>query len=255
MTEEKVNFKNSKNQNLAGILHIPSVEKPAAVVMIHGLGGDKNEWGLFVNIAKKLCKNGYMVLRFDCAGSGESDGIFRNVTRQTEADDLSFAINFIKKQNIDKEKIAIIGLSLGASVSLIAYTSKIKTMVLLSAAIVGNVLEERYGGNEKYLKELNEKGYFKRISIPKSLEIGKELFYETNNLNLKEIAEKIDAPILLIHGSKDDVVPIENAKILVNFFKNVELKIIEGSGHNYRKSKYEAMVISYTLDWFNKWLL
>lgn len=254
MREEKVTFKNSRDLNLVGILHIPNIEKPASVVMIHGLGGDKNEHGLFVNIAKKLCENGYMTLRFDCAGSGESDGKFRDVTRKTEAEDLRSAIEFIKKQNIDNDRICVIGLSLGASVSLIAYTPEIKVLVLMSSAILGNVFEERYGSNENYMQELKERGYFTKTDEFISIEISKKLFYEAKDYDWKDVISHIDSNILFIHGTNDDVVPLDYTKEAYKYVINGTLEIIEGAGHNYEEPKYEAKVIDAILFWMGEWL-
>jgi len=252
--EKKVIFKNCRSQKLVGILHIPNVKKPPAVIMIHGLGGDKDEHGLFVDIAKKLCENGYMVLRFDCAGSGESDGNFRDVTIKSEAEDLRSAIEFVKHQEIDKDRICVIGLSLGALVSLVAYKSDIKLLILLSAAIMGNIIKERYKSNEKFMKELEEKGYFTKVRDWGSIEISKELFNEADNFNWKKLLEHIDANIVLIHGSNDDVVPVDYAKKAYKYIKSGVLEIIEGSDHNYRKPEYEKRLIDIILFYLGNWL-
>lgn len=67
-----------------------------------------------------------------------------------------------------------------------------------------------------------------------------------------------DPPTLLIHGDKDDLVPVENSKIIYEAFKknsvNTQLIIIEGAGHGFRgddaKRAGAAMVA-----WFEQTLL
>jgi len=67
-----------------------------------------------------------------------------------------------------------------------------------------------------------------------------------------------DAPTLLIHGDKDELVPLEHSeKILAEFKKHKvasELMVIKGAGHGFRgddgKRASEALV-----DWFEKHLL
>jgi len=67
-----------------------------------------------------------------------------------------------------------------------------------------------------------------------------------------------DAPTLLVHGDKDELVPLEHSeKILAEFKKHkvaTELLVIKGAGHGFRgedgERASEAMV-----DWFEKYLL
>lgn len=67
-----------------------------------------------------------------------------------------------------------------------------------------------------------------------------------------------DPPTLLIHGDKDDLVPVSNSKIIYEAFKQNNVKtdliIIEGAGHGFRgedaKRATGAMV-----DWFERTLL
>ncbi len=256
MKTEKITFKNSVDENLAGVIHIPKGEGTfPSIIMIHGLGGTKDEWGQFTRMAKEFCKNNYLVLRFDCAGSGESEGKFRDMTRKKESGDTKAAIKFLKsKKKVDKKRIALLGLSLGAAVSVLTWTPEIKTMVLLSSAIVGNVLRERYEKDKKRMKQIAEKGYFVNERYWGNIEISKELFYEADTLDLKPIMKKITAPVLLIHGTKDVVVPVTYAKEAVNYFQNAKLEIIGGADHNYRIQKHEHRMIELSLDWFKEYL-
>jgi acetyl esterase/lipase len=67
-----------------------------------------------------------------------------------------------------------------------------------------------------------------------------------------------DPPTLLIHGDKDDLVPVSNSKIIYDAFKQKNVKtdliIIEGAGHGFRgedaKRANAAMVA-----WFEQTLL
>ena len=67
-----------------------------------------------------------------------------------------------------------------------------------------------------------------------------------------------DAPTLLVHGDKDELVPLEHSeKILAEYKKHkvaTELLVIKGAGHGFRgedgERASEAMV-----DWFEKYLL
>ena len=67
-----------------------------------------------------------------------------------------------------------------------------------------------------------------------------------------------DPPTLLIHGDKDDLVPVSNSKVIYEAFQKNNVKtqliIIEGAGHGFRgddaKRASAAMV-----SWFEQTLL
>lgn len=50
----------------------------------------------------------------------------------------------------------------------------------------------------------------------------------------KEKYEKIGIPILLIHGTKDEVVTIENSRTLKQYFKNCELIEVQDADHAFK---------------------
>ena len=186
--EEKVLFYNPKNQKLVGILHTPADKTASIIIMTHGLSGNKDEHGLFVNAARNFCANGFYVLRFDCAGSGESEGRSRDVTRISEKNDLLSAIKYAK--SIGMKKIGLCGLSMGAGVSVLAYSSEIFAMCLWSASINPRGLFQRYFKNKEYMKELKEKGYFLKIRDWGTFEIGKGLMDESKTMKKEPFVKK-----------------------------------------------------------------
>lgn len=158
MKEEKVKFKN-QGQKISGIFNIPDNKNPPLIIMCHGFTGNMHEHGLFVSAAKKFCENGFAVLRFDFRGSNESEGRFRDMTISGEVSDFKRAIEFSFKQNIDKDKIGVTGLSLGAVVSVLGWTDRVKALVLLSPASNSKkVFTKAFEG--KIIKEIEEKGFF-----------------------------------------------------------------------------------------------
>jgi hypothetical protein len=253
MAAKKVYFKNSKGQRLVGIFHSQEKSNPAAVVMASGLGGDKDENGLFARVAEALAKEGYAILRFDYAGTGESEGRSEEATRKTEAEDLKAAISFMKKET-KFQKLILIGLSMGAAVSTLSYSTQVNTMIFYSPAVIFSPLRTRYSKDPKVMKELKEKGFISRQRSWGKFRIGKALLDESENLGVQQIAKKVACPILIIHGSEDDVIRIERAYKTRKLFSDAELKIIEGADHNFTKKQHEKELIKLTLAWLRKHL-
>ncbi len=259
MKEEKVVFEN-KGEKIVGIFHMPDSKNPPAVIMSHGWTGNKNEHGLFINAAREFCKNGFAVLRFDFRGSGESEGKFEDINFTEEASDLKSAISFMKKQNVDRNKIGLLGLSMGAAVSVLAYNPEIRAIVLWSPAIHTKEIFLKIMG-EKVVKEIEQKGYYDLHKEPHEWrtetesKISKKFLDEARSLDIPSIFKKIACPTIIIHGSNDEVVDLKFSKQLVKRGgKNRFLEIVEGADHVFNAPEHEKQVVALSLNFFKKWL-
>jgi pimeloyl-ACP methyl ester carboxylesterase len=59
--------------------------------------------------------------------------------------------------------------------------------------------------------------------------------------------ESIDIPVLIVHGTKDTIIPIENSRDLEKYIENCRLVEIENADHSFRgKEKDAAEAVS---DW------
>jgi hypothetical protein len=259
MKEEEIEFTN-QGQKIRGILHVPNKKNSPAIIMCHGFTGNMHEHGLFINAAKKFCENGFTVLRFDFRGSNESEGKFRDMTISGEVSDLKEAINFILKQSGDKNKIGVLGLSLGAVVSVLGWSKRIKSLVLWSPANNNKkVFINAFGA--KTVKQIEEKGFVDLKKPPEgwrtqtSFEVGKGFLEEAKNTNLINNIKDVKCPILIIQGTGDETVDWHDSKELYDSANQPkEIKLIENADHVYYNPEHERKIIQLSLDWFNKWL-
>jgi len=251
---KKVWFKNSRGQRLAGVLYEADSDK--AVILLHGFGGDKDEQGIFIRTAEALCKEGFSVLRFDFAGSGESEGEFSQMSFSSEIEDLNSAIEFVKNKGY--KKIGLVGQSFGGAVSILGYSKEIKTMVLWNPVAkmesFGNYLSSH---NMNWKRDLRERGIslIYKYKRNKFLTIGRQLLDDVESLNLFSEATKISCPVLVIHGDKDSTLPWKDSQELLKFLKGQKrLEIIKGAEHAFHKPAEEKPVIKLTVNWFKKYL-
>jgi len=240
---ERIEFHNSRSLKLVGILE--SVKTDKIIILSHGFTGDKDEWGRFVKLAEALRDAGFAVLRFDFAGSGESDP--SGITVQGEVDDLKSAIKFVRQQG--RSKIGLFGHSLGGLCSILASDNEISTMAL--TAPVTHAKTPRFL-NLQLRKEIEEKGY---IILKKHREFRVEKEYVTvrESINQQEILSKVKCPVLIIQGDEDEHVPIEHTKSAMKFLSaESKLEIIKGANHDLKK-EWET-VVSLTVNWFKEHL-
>ncbi|MEM0385726.1 MAG: alpha/beta fold hydrolase [Nitrososphaeria archaeon] len=120
MEEIFVSF-SCEGEKVAGMLHVPNKIPAPTIIFCHGFTGNRIEaHRLFVYAARELCNKGFTVLRFDFRGCGESEGSYNSITISDEVKDLGSAVDFLYNRNeVLKEKIGVVGLSLGGVVSIL----------------------------------------------------------------------------------------------------------------------------------------
>lgn len=117
---------------LSGAFYPPAEGPAPAVLLLHQVGGQKEDWAPF---ATRLQAAGYAVLALDLRGHGESGG-------ETEwaamADDVARAWEVMAAQpEVDAERTAVVGASLGANLALVAGAGLplVRAVVLLSPGL------------------------------------------------------------------------------------------------------------------------
>jgi len=243
---KQVTFKNSRSQTLVGNLY--TANSKSIVILSHGFTGDKSEWGHFDRVAEALSEVNYNALAFDFSGCGESDDDTLTVAKQV--DDLSSAIEYAK--SLGYQKIGLFGHSLGGLIALKNHDKGIETMVL-TAPVTDKV---KYDWSERYTKgqldELKDQGYLTKVrdeGVRNTFLIDKRMLKDRESVNQKEILENVKCPVLIIHGNKDESVPVEDS---INAIKQLSpdsrLEVIDGMDH-YMKEEYDE-VVDKTLRWF-----
>jgi pimeloyl-ACP methyl ester carboxylesterase len=128
--------------NLAGTITRPKTAGPApALILVGGSGPtDRDETvagiPVFGQIARDLVNAGFIVLRYDKRGVGQSGGRAESATIADYAEDLRWALNWLEDQKgVDKDRIGLVGHSEGALVAMLVggrERGKVGAMALLA---------------------------------------------------------------------------------------------------------------------------
>lgn len=240
---EQVNIKNSRNLNLVGNYVHNGAD--GIIIMSHGFTGDKSEGGRFDKIASGFQQAGYDTMAFDFSGSGESDD--DSLTVKKQVDDLDSVIQFIKQKNY--HKIILFGHSLGGLVSFRDYSSDI--YAIIATAPVTDKYKKRWEDrfSQSQIAELRETGkitYLRNKGIRRKIIIDGKLLREREQINQSNLLTGINCPVLILHGDKDDRVPLSDSQNAVKLLPNGKLHIINDMGHDLQKLDE---VIKISIDW------
>ncbi len=63
---------------------------------------------------------------------------------------------------------------------------------------------------------------------------------------IREVAPR---PVLIMHGSEDDTVPVHDARVLADAHGNADLRIIEGGAHQLR---HDPRAVAVLLGWLDR---
>lgn len=238
----------SHGEKIIGNLSIPFNGAPG-VIMSHGMEGSKDgtKW---LQLATKLNDAGIASLRFNYRGCGvdkeKSEGEFEDTTLSSRIEDFKAALDFFEGTAINNSRLGIIGSSLGGMVAIAAWDKRIKVMVTLATPYQFPVLTGNQPGN------IQNDDY---ISLPSGMKIKAKFFDEIRNYDGGYAIRQIKCPILIIHGTADDLVPIDQSQ---QYYKKAnepkKLERIQGGKHSLDEPAHLQHVLDLAIDWFERYL-
>jgi uncharacterized protein len=234
------------NLKLDARLYIPAEKIPYPTICIcHGIPSgiiDADDGG-YPALAARICNEGFGVFIFSFRGTGKSEGNF-DIFGWTR--DLGTAIDYLWLQaEVDRSKIALLGFSAGAAVSICVGAQDKSIMAVASCACPVN-FDSLIKNPEESLKHFRNIGIIKDKDFPEydgewtdNFKIVSPVFY------ISEIAPR---PLLLVHGEKDDLVGVDDARILFERAKDQKkLVILEEAGHRLRRDERVVQVVTHWL--------
>lgn len=263
--QEKVTFK-SDGLELVGILHTPDGmkkrEKRAAFMVVHGFGTNKD--GTTPKEAARILEEmGYVVLRFDVRGCGESGGDPAFILCQDQVRDCQNACTYLQTlPQVNPDKIGVIGHSFGGAVG--PYVTGIDKRFAACVAVAGwgdgvSKFREQHKSPAQWKKFINklEEGRRYRQKTGKSLMIPRfdivpipphmrhllvgnsimefpaETAMSMMNFRAIDVVGNIaPRPFLILHPADDTVTPTSQALKLFEHAKQpCDMHLVSGVDH------------------------
>ena len=237
-------FKFHKISNSKRIRYISKIYKNSnIIVFLHGfmsdLEGEKPR--AFLNFAKE---NKISFLSLEYSGHGKSSGKFTNGNISKWSKETSILI----KKHIKSNELILIGSSMGAWISLKQFQifkSQIKSFLGIGSApeFLENLMWKKF--TKKMKKEIFKKKIINlkhgNYEYPITLQLIKD---GTKNKVLRKTFSS-NITVTMIHGEKDEVVPVSYSRKVLKLFPNAKkkLKIIKNGDHSLSNKKSLNLIL------------
>ena len=242
LLRRKLIILNEYGQRLSALLYRAKVAAAAGasppegcgpiIVVCHGFTGSKEGGGRALEMGEALAAKGYSCLLFDFAGCGESEGLWEEISLSRQLGDLGSVVQWCRAAGFSK--IILNGRSFGGATALCygAADKQIAGICAWSAPAHPDQLFRKFAGGAvagpaAEMVELAGDGGAVRLL--------KGFFYDLEKHDLLNCTSQIaPRPLLLIHGTADEVVPSGDAlQIEAAAGEPKKLALIEGADHRF----------------------
>jgi alpha-beta hydrolase superfamily lysophospholipase len=286
MADTKVTFP-SDGLTLSGTVRVPDGLKPGerrpAFIVMHGFGSNSSSTNV-IEPCKMFEKLGYVTLRFDMPGCGESEGVRGHLICLEQVSAASNALTFLAKHpQVEADRIGMIGSSFGAAIAVYVCGVDKRVAVAISSGGWGDGARKFHGQHptpEAWTKFTDMLAEGKRhrektgqslmvprydiVPIPEHLRThlagnSIQMFTAETAQSMYDfraddvIGQAAGRPILLLHSSVDSVTPTEQS---IEMFKRAaqpcDLHLFAETDH-FMFSESNTRVRSVIYDWLDKY--
>jgi acylglycerol lipase len=270
-----LSIKLSNGQVLRGFIKSPGTDIKAMVIMIHGLGEHIRRYTSWADLFNK---EGIGFTGVDLPGHGRSDGKKGHIKNYSLLNEMTDTLINECKKTFPGIPVFIYGHSLGGGIVLNYLINKnpdipgaIITSPWLKLSVEPDRLKVKLAGLLKnILPALTQPNglVIDHISNDKDVvtaykndplvhgKISLSLIYEAFNAASEALknASRLKIPILLMHGSDDQICSPEGSREFASKTEMAELKIWDGGYHELHNELFKMEVFNYIIGWINSQL-
>ena len=229
-----------------GDAYIPDAEEFPLVIFSHGYNGYKDD---FKSDAAYLMDEGVASITFTFCGSGARDKSgfgTTNMTLFTEREDLEALMDYAKDIKGFNGKLYLFGGSQGGMVSAIAAQERPQELTGLVLIFPAFSIPDDW--SSRYPKS----SFPTAEDIPQRIpwwgvDLGRDFAATARDLDIYERMGEFEKPVLIFHGTSDNIVNVSYSKRAAEIYPNCTLKIYPGAGHGFAPNLM-AEVDDYLLD-------
>lgn len=248
-TQKNILIEGKHSKPILMDLYLPTVNKPKnTLIYCHGFKGFK-DWGTNEILAQYFAKNDINFIKFNFSHNGGTPQqpidfpdleAFGNNNFTKELDDLDAVLNWIEFKNEFENltihnPITILAHSRGSGTAIIKASEDSRIDKVISLAGVSD-FKTRFL-DETTLKYWKQNGVIyvensrTKQQMPLYYQIAEDFFNNSDRLSIEKASQTLNKPHLIIHGTNDPTVPLEEAKKVHRWSKNSKLEVIQNADH------------------------
>jgi uncharacterized protein len=249
LTNKKINGKHGR-PILLDAFYNKTGEQKAVVIYCHGFKSFK-DWGTFNLIAKLFAEQNYVFVKFNFSHNGTTaenpeecpdPEAFAKNNFSIEMDDLGQVIDWVENtheipaEEMDTSKIYLLGHSRGGGIAILKAAEDPRIRKVVTWASVNDFSKN---WNAERLDIWKEKGYQemenKRTGqvLKMYYQLVEDYFIHKRRLDISEAVKHLKIPLMVIHGTEDEGVPLEQALEMKRLNPDIQLELIPGAGHTF----------------------
>lgn len=246
----EVRFPSHGNLLAADLVRPPvraDVTEVPAVILLHGYPSEVPDAALAAAALPELAERiavemGWVAMALSFRGCGQSEGSF---SLRGWLDDLLTAVDHVTEtERVSGVWLAGFGTGGAVSICAAAQSPAIRGVAALGAPAD---FDDWASHPRRLLEHSREVGMIRDPSFPPQLDSWAR---ELRDLRAVAHAPQVHPrPLLVVHGSDDDLVPVFDARVLVDAHGSAELRIIAGAGHRLR---HDPRAIAVLLGWLDR---
>jgi uncharacterized OsmC-like protein/alpha-beta hydrolase superfamily lysophospholipase len=248
---KKVNFRNSQDDILAGLMELPADPPKGYILFAHCFTCGK-DISSASRVSRALASHGYAVLRFDFTGLGGSDGDFANTSFSSNVEDLVSASNYLREEFEAPD--VLIGHSLGGAAVLAAarYVPEAKAVVTIgSPASPAHVVHNF----EDQLDTINKQGLAEVHLGGRPFTVKQQFVDDLQEQNQQQAISKLKKALLIFHSPIDVAVSIDEAGKIYSWAKHPKSFIsLDNADHLLSRPADAEYVADAIVAWVKRYL-
>lgn len=218
-----------------------------AVVLAHGYPSDVNAAAVASSALPELADRiasemGWLAMALAFRGCGSSEGSF---SLRGWLDDLLAAVALLETDDT-VSGVWLAGFGTGGALSICAAAERPEVRGVAALGAPAD-FDDWASHPRRLLEHAREVGMIREATFPRNMDSWAR--------ELRELRAVADAPrlaprpLLVVHGSDDDLVPVFDARVIVDAHGDAELRIVSGAGHRLR---HDPRAVAVLLGWLDR---
>lgn len=234
---------------LTDVFYLENSKPKPIVVFSHGFKGFK-DWGHFNRVAEKFAEAGFVFVKYSFSFNGTTPEhpedfadleAFGNNNISKELDDLGCVIDWIERNNdleaeVDFSNLYLIGHSRGGGITILKANEDNRVKKAVTWAAVSDferimaVHDVEHWKREGAVYVMNART---NQQMPLYYQLCEDYYSNKKRFDILAAAGNLKIPFLIVHGTNDEGVPLENARSLHRANQLSQILLVEGAGHTF----------------------